>query len=215
MRFLLFSSVFLILALPLLIFLSVARFASLDDGFYKEKLSEYNVKQDAFNLHQKIIDFVKGKSNSIPSELNEREKQHLFDVRGILNIATILLYLFIALFALLLISSAFILKVNNYIINFTGKIMVLGGLLTIILAATLLFLIKSDFSSTFESFHRLLFERETYTFDPATNMLVRLYPEQLFQDLGLRISKGVLVSSAIFIVLGAFLLFKSKPRKNN
>lgn len=218
MGFLKIAIVLLILTLPVLIFLSVMKYASLDDNFYREKFLEYNVNQgvkQANSLHQKILDFVSGKSESVPSELNEREKQHLWDVRKVMNITTIVLYSFIALFALLLISSAFILRVNNYIINFIGKVMIFGGLLTIFIAAVLLFLITSDFSSTFESFHQLLFNRGSYIFDPATDVIVRLYPEQLFQDLGSRISKGMIISSVIFIALGCFLLFKSKPKKKS
>src|SRR3989338_3003440 len=216
MRFLGLASIFLIITIPFLIILSVLRISSLNDDFYSQKFLQYNVEDDvqgAVPLHEKIIDYVKGRSESAPNELNEREKQHLGDVRKMQGIATLLLYVFIVLFAMLLIASSVILRINNHIINFIGKAMVFGGILTIILAVLLLFLITSDFSSAFDSFHQLLFKEGTYTFDPATNVLVRLYPEEIFQDLGSRISKGVLFSSIAVIAIGSILLFKTKPRK--
>ena len=217
MKFLTFAAVCMIFIFPLLIFLSVFKYSSFDNAFYKEKFSEYNVKQDvpeASSLHQKIIDFVGGKSESAPAELNEREQQHLRDVRKVMKIATIVFYFLIAFFALLLISSAFILKINGYLTNFIGKVMVFGSFLTIILAVALFFLITSDFSATFESFHKLFFDKGTYLFNPSTDVIVRLYPEQLFQDLGSRISEGVIVSSIILTALGSLFMFNSKPRKN-
>jgi len=216
MRFLGLASIFLIITIPFLIILSVLRISSLNDDFYSQKFLQYNVEDDvqgAVPLHEKIIDYVKGRSESAPNELNEREKQHLGDVRKMQGIATLLLYVFIVLFAMLLIASSVILRINNHIINFIGKAMVFGGILTIILAVLLLFFITSDFSSAFDSFHQLLFKEGTYTFDPATNVLVRLYPEEIFQDLGSRISKGVLFSSIAVIAIGSILLFKTKPRK--
>ena len=82
-----------------------------------------------------------------------------------------------------------------------------------ILAAALFLLINLDFPLTFESFHRLFFEKGTYTFDPAKEMLVNLYPEQLFMDLGIKISKWAIVAAGLLILLGAVLLFRPKKQK--
>ncbi len=216
MKFVAISKFLLILILPFLIFLIALNFVSFDMSFYEKKFSEYKVQQEvpeASSLNEKIIDFITGKNNELPNEFNEREKQHLWDVRKIVSASTIALYAFIALFILLLVISAFILKVNSYILNFVGKVLVFGGFLTVILAMILFFLINSDFSATFESFHRLFFEKGTYVFDPAKEMIVRLYPEQIFTDLGINVSKGVIIASATLILLGALLVFKSKKNK--
>ena len=217
MKVLTLTKFLLILILPFLLFLIFFDYFSFNGSFYKERFSEYKIQQDVYNatsLHEKVINFVKGKNNELPGEFNDREKQHLLDVRKILNALTILLYILIAMFILLVMIAGFSLKVNNHIINFVGKILVFGGVLTILLAALLFFLTISDFSSTFESFHKLFFEKGTYIFDPAKEIIVRLYPEQLFMDLGLRISKGVIISSVAVILLGILLLFKSKKQKN-
>ena len=216
MKFLTISKILLVLILPFLLFLAVLNFAAFDSKFYREKFSKYGVLNDvsgADSIHDKIISFIKGEDSRLPKELNDREKAHLADVRNIAKISRILPYILLVMSAFLFLLSAFILKVNNSIINFVGKALVSGGLLTIILAAALFFLISSDFANAFESFHRIFFEKGTYVFDPAKELLVRIYPEHLFMDLGIRISKYVIISSFIIISLGAFLIFMSKKQK--
>ena len=201
---------------PFILLLLVSSFVAFDKIFYQEKFLEHKVQQDvseAFPLHEKVINFIKGKNNELPNEFSEREKQHLFDVRNVARISTIALYVFLILFVLLLTASSFILKVNNKIINFVSKILIFGGLLTVALSLALFLFINYNFSSTFESFHLLFFEKGTYLFDPTNEMITRLYPEQLFMDLGARISKWIITASAIIILVGALLLFKTKKQK--
>lgn len=213
MRFLTISKLLLILILPFLLFLLAMNFVGFDKLFYQQKFTEYEVQQNvpqAALMHEKVINFIKGKNNELPNKFNEREKQHLLDVRNVIRLSKSLLYTLIFVFIMLLTSSAFILKVNNKIVNFVGKMLIYGGFLTIFLALILFIFINTNFSSTFELFHSLLFKPGTYTFDPAEEMLVNLYPEQIFMDLGLRISKLVIITSVILIILGVFLLFIRK-----
>ena len=210
------SKILLISIFPLLLFLLVLNFASFDESFYNEKFSEYGISSNvegASQLHKNVIDFMKGSTDSLPNEFNQREKEHLADVKQVFSAANIVLYALIALFALLLLLSVMTLKINNYITSFIGKVMVFGGMLTLLLALIVLFLINSNFSFTFDSFHRLLFEKGTYLFDPANEVIVNLYPEQIFMDLGIRISKGVFITAVVAIIIGIFLIFRSKKKK--
>jgi len=210
MAFLKISKFFMILFVPFIIFLSAAKLTAFNDSFYRQKFAEYEVQQNvpqAASINEKVMSFITGKNNEIPGEFNEREKQHLWDVRKIISYSATLLYALIALFTILFAISAFILKRDSHIKNLIGKILLFGGFLTILLAAILFFLISSDFSSTFESFHNLFFEKGTYTFDPAKEIIVRLYPEQLFMDLGFRIAKNAILISTAIILSGAFIIF--------
>ena len=209
--------ILMIVFLPLLIFLLVSKFAVFDDSFYKEKFLQYNVRQNVLNgasLHYKVINFVQGKSNDLPNEFNEREKQHLQDVRKVISTSKIILYALLVLFTAVLLVSAFKLKFNYYMMNFAGRVMLFGGLLTIMIAASLFLLVTFNFSSAFESFHRLFFKSGTYTFDPAKELIVNLYPERLFMDLGIKISEWVVVDAIVITLLGVFLLLNSKNKKN-
>ena len=215
MRLIIISKILLIISLPILILLLSADFAAFNNLFYQEKFSEYGVHKEvpqADLLHQRVIGFLKGTSNELPPDFNERERQHLFDVRKIVNVSTILLYILSALFVILLIASALMLKINHLILKFIGKVLLFGGILAMILAAALLFFINSDFSDSFESFHNMLFQKGTYTFDPSKEIIVRLYPEQLFMDFGIRISEFVVIGSAVVILTGALFLLPYKKR---
>ena len=209
--------ILMISALPFLIYLFVFDVVGFDSAFYQKKFLEYGVKQNVLEaglLHEKVISFVKGVGSELPNEFNYREKQHLADVRDIIRASTIIFYILIVLFLFLSAISAFILKIKSRIMRFFGNVLVFGGGLSIILGIALYFLITSDFSAAFEGFHRLFFKQGTYAFDPATEILVRLYPEEIFLDMGIRISLGVLLTSAVVILLGAFLTWKSKSKKN-
>jgi len=215
MKFLTIAKILLVLILPVLLILLSTNFAGFNLSFYKEKFQQYNVEKNvpgAESLHNKVIDFIKGNSNQPPNEFNEKEKQHLWDVKNVIRYGKILLYILVILFIFLLLFSAFIIKANNAITNFIGKIFLYGGILTIAIAAILFFMINFDFSKTFETFHLTFFKSGTYVFD-AKEKIVNLYPEQLFMDLGLRISKWVVISAAIIMLIGLFLLFRSKKNK--
>src|SRR3989344_2258758 len=154
MKFISFSRFVLISIFPLLVFLLVLNFTAFDQNFYEEKFSEYDVAiEEPVTLHQKVIDFIRGYSKEPPDLFNAKEKQHLLDVRDVVKLLSIILYVLMAIFILLLIASLAILKVNNKMTNFVGKVMMFGGILTVILAVVIFILLNLGFSSAFESFH--------------------------------------------------------------
>ncbi|MBI4143265.1 DUF1461 domain-containing protein [Candidatus Woesearchaeota archaeon] len=216
MRFLTSLNLLLIIVAPFMIFLGAFKYTSFNENFYDEKFEQYGVYRNVPNaswMHQKIISFITGKNNELPEQLNEMERLHLTDVRSAIRNSTILFYLLIILFILSSLASFLILKDKRRIINFAGKVLVFGGLLAIAMSLALFLLINLDFPSAFEAFHMALFKQGTYTFDPSKELLVNIYPEQLFMDLGLRIAKAVIFISAAATAIGVLLL-KSKRVKN-
>jgi len=73
--------------------------------------------------------------------------------------------------------------------------------------------ITLDFGSTFESMHQMFFQKGTYMFDPAKETMVNLYPEQLFMDLGIRISAWIIISAILIILIGFYLVLRTKNQK--
>ena len=207
---------FLVIIIPAMIFLLVMNAAGFDNSFYSQKFSEYGVDKNipkAGLIHQKVMDFIKGNSDDLPAEFNEKEKQHLLDVRKLIGFGTALMYILILLFILLLVLSAFTLKASTYVNKFVGKVLLFGGLLTLGLALLIFALISADFDSSFESFHKLFFDYGTYSFDSGRELIVNLYPEQLFMDLGIRVSKWVIAGAILVVLMGLFFLFRSKRNK--
>ena len=210
-----FSKIALVLIVPFLIVLIILDFAAFDGSFYDKEFSKYGVREKVVNadfLHGKVMSFIRGESASLPDDFDVREKTHLEDVRSVVRMLTISLYFLIALFALLLIMSGLTLKVTGSIRKFAGTVMLYGGLLTILIAAVLYLSMSFDFGTAFESFHGLFFGKGTYIFDPSKEVIVNLYPEGLFMDVGLRISKGVLLLSAVVALIGMYLVMKPKRK---
>ena len=52
------------------------------------------------------------------------------------------------------------------------------------------------FDAAFEVFHRLFFSAGSYTFDPATDRLVQLFPEQFWSEISVAVGIVVLIASA-------------------
>lgn len=216
MKFSKLFSISLTIIAPFMIFLSSIHLAGFNISFYKEELSKYNVEKnvpEALGLHQSVIDFIKGKSNYLPDRFNEREKQHLNDVRSLVLLLKTILYFLIFLFVILIIASARLAKTGKNLKLLIGKAMLYGGLLTLAFSALLFLSINFDFTSSFESFHKAFFQQGTYSFDPETEIIVNLYPEDLFMDLGLRIMKFAILASFIFIATGTFLFLRNKKIK--
>ena len=77
------------------------------------------------------------------------------------------------------------------------KCIVRGCLLTLILVSTLAAGIFIGFDSLFEQFHVVLFEAGTWTFDPRTNYLTRLFTEGFFMDASLLIGVSVFIQASL------------------
>lgn len=210
MRFISISKTALILIIPFLIFIGVASQIAFDKQFYAEKFSKYGINApEAEAINDATVDFVSGKKNELPDSYNEREKQHLHDVRDFAKAGRIIFYFFAILFSSVLLASFLALKAENQA-SFLGGIIAYGGALTIGIAALLLAMAGLNFSPAFESFHKIFFEQGTYTFDPQNEVIVNLYPEKLFMDLGLRILKWVLYSSGAITIIGIFMIKRNK-----
>jgi integral membrane protein (TIGR01906 family) len=108
--------------------------------------------------------------------LDERERSHMRDVRGV----------FIGFFALSAIAgvSAIVLaarrrggdRTNTWRATRAGAV----GLIVALVAAGAVAFVAFD--ALFEVFHQLLFPGGSYTFDPRTERLVQLFPFQFWQD---------------------------------
>ena len=212
MEFVKLLNISLIIIAPFLIFLSAIHLASFGSSFYKEEFSKYSIEEnvpEALELHQNVVDFLKGKSDYLPDRFNDREKQHLQDVRRLVLLSKGILYFLIGLSAVLIAALMRLKKQGKDLKQLIGKVLLFGGLLTIGLSALLGLLISSNFSYSFESFHKIFFQPGTYAFDPEYEIIVNLYPEGLFMDLGLRVAKFATITSFIFIAAGTVLLSKT------
>ena len=127
--------------------------------------------------------------------LNERERSHMRDVRGV----------FIAFFALVigLVVAAVIVAVRRdgagraatwrAVRNGAGAL--IAGLLLVGGIALV------AFDVLFETFHQLFFAGGSYTFDPATERLVQLFPFQFWQETAIVVGVVAIVVAIVVAVV--------------
>ena len=131
--------------------------------------------------------------------LNERERGHMRDVRGA----------FIGFFALAAVLAAAALLINarrrgaerarswravqGGAIALTA-VLVVGGIVSFV-----------AFDVLFETFHRIFFAGGSYTFDPATERLVQLFPFQFWQETAIVVGAVCIVLAAIVAAVASEL----------
>ena len=179
---------------------------SFDESQYDSLFQELGVydqfgKAAARDANHAVVSYLKGETETVESDFfNGREKGHLQDVKGIFQWMKIVAVSFLALFA-------FALWLAKEKLKLAGTILFGGGIILLGILGILALALNLDFSGPFAAFHELFFPQGNYLFDPATENIVNLYPEQLFFALALRISllSGII---ALLFVLGGYCLKK-------
>ncbi len=178
--------------IPFLILLIGFRLVVFDLEFYQSEFQKYNVydkfdQATANNALHSLIGYLK--SNSYLSEFfNEKEKQHLKDVKKIID--NLILFMYVLL--IFVISYLIINHKNLFRILFFGGLFTFGQL---IIFSILSFLF---FDWIFLKFHYFAFDNNLWILNPSTDNLKALMPDGLFLDALLRI---LLISSIISLIL--------------
>ena len=129
------------------------------------------------------------------ADLNAREREHMADVRRV----------FVALAALAVVS-AVVLLVAHRLWRGTAAFwrpVRWGAAALAIAVVTVGILGTVAFDLTFEVFHRLLFPAGSYSFDPRTDRLVQLFPEEFWFETGLAVGALILLLTLVTWRLGA------------
>lgn len=127
--------------------------------------------------------------------LNERERDHLRDVRAIF-----------AGFALLVVASALILAIGRRAIasaRWTAAVRT-GATATVVGVVVAGVVAAVAFDTAFEVFHRLFFAGGSYAFDPRTERLVQLFPNQFWME-------STIAAGAIMAGLGLLVRHIARP----
>lgn len=132
--------------------------------------------------------------------LNERERSHMRDVRGVF--AGFFALVVVALVGLAIAAR----RATDAEARFALWRAVSGGAraLAIGLAVAGAFAILA-FEAAFEVFHRLFFSSGSYTFDPRTESLVQLFPQQFW-------SETAVVVGGVALVLALLTMWRARAR---
>lgn len=172
--------------LPIAILLFSINIIAFNESFYTKKYDEYSIpsstnieKDELMDLTNKLFKYLKGEEDNshIKKYFNKKELIHLEDVRVLFKEGFILRNISIII---LLISFLYLIFKNpKNLVKYSmySSIVSLG----IVLAVFLLYLI--DFNKYFTYFHLILFDNDLWLLNPNVDILIRIFPEQIFISL--------------------------------
>ena len=176
------STALVILGASILPFLSDAYILNEQERVGAERLTGYDVYTlqavTKATVHDLLLggDFTRIDSSGAPA-LSERERAHMRDVRGVFQGFFILVG-----GSVVVLAWAFRRARTPDARGATWRAVARGARgLVVVLAAAGVFAVFA-FDAAFEVFHSLFFSAGSYTFDPRTDRLVQLFPEQFWSE---------------------------------
>jgi integral membrane protein (TIGR01906 family) len=205
--------ILLILDIPFILYLFNFNSFVFNRNFYKKEFEKYDLYTELKNydiekVNKDVLDYFKNKDILIKNDFfNEREKEHLKDVKDLIQLILFIFYFSIILFFVL--SILLILSNKNNIksiIKNAGIIFLFSGFLTFLDAFIFWLMLKLNFDLAFELMHKIFFRIGTYVFDPSFENIVVLYPPQFFYDITINIVVNTLAFSFFLFLGGLFII---------
>jgi integral membrane protein (TIGR01906 family) len=129
--------------------------------------------------------------------LNERERGHMRDVRGVF------IGFFAAAISLAVVALAIHARRRGTDRTHSWQAARVGARWLIVTLAVGGVISFVAFETLFEVFHRIFFAGGSYTFDPATERLVQLFPFRFWQETAIAVGAVCIVLAAIVAVIAA------------
>ncbi len=192
----------LIVTIIIFIILLNFRFYVFNVGYYKEELSkigvsnEFSEKEITENLNQ-LVSYIKNNQPLTTSFFNEKEKQHLIDVKNLIDKTIFIFYLSLMLLIIFLYLNKKDLK----------KPLLYSGISLILIP---IFLSLINFNFIFIKFHEIFFTNDLWLLNPETDNLIKLFPKQFF----INFTKKILINSLIIGIILVICSFFLKPKSS-
>jgi integral membrane protein (TIGR01906 family) len=155
-----------------------------------------------FNSDEQYIDIQVIKNGETMALFNEREVQHLKDVKGLFQMD----YIVLLVSAIYVITFGFFLFWRKQFRPFAWGLL-RGGVLTLAIVLALGIGSLFDFDQLFWQFHLLSFSNDFWLLDPTKDYLLMLFPQGFWYDSALLIV-GATAFLAIIAVVAGYLLEK-------
>lgn len=164
-----------------------------------------------------VLRFEDSVYGQVQNVFNEREIAHMVDVAALVQLLRdVLTGIGLVVFLMVILTGVFCYKsVRNGQISGISwrrtakKSMRWGCLLFVFLAAAFAGICAVDFNKAFIAFHHLFFTNDLWLMDPATDLMIRLLPEEFFEA---AVWRTVLLAAAgpVLVLLASFLPVKRR-----
>lgn len=210
-----FFGVLISLSIIIILLLTSVKVAALDDlEVYRRQYIENNVyanieisEDDLMYVTAQLINYMDGKRDdlsvitTIDGEekefFNQREKDHMVDVRNLISggkkLRILLIGIVVFLLALLKRLKAKIIEVVSKSAVFTISIITVGG-------GILGHIISQNFTKAFTIFHEILFTNTLWILDYSTDRLLNMVPEEFFIYIAIKIGVTFLFMVIIYFI---------------
>jgi len=214
----------IILIIPIFLITLNARIVINSSSLYNYGFEKYSITditrishQDLMSVSESIRDYFNNSEEflyvstvvnniKVYSLYNDREIQHMVDVKKLIQSSYLILNISTILLLLMLIFTIF--KHRKKIVNTIHPISSLikaGSILTISIILILTILSFFDFESVFYQFHILSFSNDLWQLDPSRDYLIAMFPMGFFFDTTIIIGAMTLIE-AILLLIFSFLL---------
>lgn len=200
-----------------------------DFGWYEKEYEKYKVTEDlemeiedVMGVTEEMMAYLRGNREdlvvwtTVDGEerefFNEREKAHMVDVKHLFFSG--LKLRFGAVIVLLLSLGGLIFTKGNCR-RILPKSFLIGTGVFFGLAGCLGVMVASDFNKYFFLFHEIFFNNDLWLLDPATDLMIRMLPEEFFADMLIRIGSIFVGMLAVLFVISAIVLCLQKMNKKD
>lgn len=177
--------------------------------------------EEQSSFAQEIVSFMKGETDMQPDVLNEREQQHMRDVRDLVLLARKVSQICMTIAAGLAV-----------VIAWTGaqekqRGMLLGTLAGMVFIAafvglTAIMINGRGFEALFIRFHELFFANDLWLLNPQTDILIRMMPQLLFERAAMDVAAKALQTfmivyimlCAVYFIVGGMIRRNLTEREN-
>ena len=148
--------------------------------------------------------YMKGSSDELPEELNEKERVHFADVRRLIRLAERVSRYSLGLSAILVFALAWLTRMPGV----HALRVVCAGLAAGASCIALFALWASrNFTTAFVWMHQMLFSNDFWQMDPRTDIIIRVMPAGLFEQAAVRCIRQAAVQLAVILPLLIVLYF--------
>jgi integral membrane protein (TIGR01906 family) len=206
-----------VLAIPFVLVGYNLRGVALEQRFYLTEFARYRIGAqtglgndelrivadafiDYFQAPPGRMNLQLARGGTLQPLFNERELTHMEDVQGLIRgifriqelaLAYVVLYLLVGLAVQ-----------RRAFLSRAVRVLALGGGLTVALFVVLGALALVDFSELFLQFHLVSFANDLWQLDPERDYLIRLFPQEFFQDAALRIAALTMLQALAIAMAG-------------
>jgi integral membrane protein (TIGR01906 family) len=202
----------LMISMMCFLVLSSVQFSAFNMGFYEKEFKKFS-RAEAIGTTQeallestgKMLAYYKGQTedpqsivpvNGVDTPIfKDRELLHIGDVKELFKIG----------FFIRNLSGIAVLLISGIIYGFWGKrefakSILWATVLGLFMLSAILGYILLSFETSFTYFHLLTFDNDLWRLDPATENLIKMFPQEFFLDIMIRIALTFMVLCAVLII---------------